>query len=168
MRRRCPKGRSRPLAARAGRRMRQRHRRGPCLARTGGRCRRRRSRRQSCRPWLPACPKTLEAPKAGWFAIGADLSAVELLALRGVAEDFIRGVHLGEALGRLGIIPVLIRMGLLRRLAKRLFDIGGRRWRCGAHRGRCRGRAWSQGPGRPVEDGGVTDVGERMPERKPA
>src|SRR6185437_6458506 len=51
------------------------------------------------------------------LALGVDLAAVELLALVLVAEDFIGGVDFGEALGRLRIVLVAVRVVFLGELA---------------------------------------------------
>src|SRR6185437_2746214 len=51
------------------------------------------------------------------LALGVDLAAVELLALVLVAEDFIGGVDFSEALGRLRIILVAVRVMFLGELA---------------------------------------------------
>src|SRR4029077_8168445 len=69
----------------------------------------------------PAAPrKALEAR----LAIGADLAAIELLALVLVADDLVGRIDLGEALGGLGIILVAVGMMLLGQLAIGALDRG--------------------------------------------
>src|SRR4051812_24447833 len=78
-----------------------------------------RAERVSTRARPPA--ESLEALEAR-LAVRADLAAVELLALVGIADDLVRTVELGEFIGRLRILAG-IRVQLLRQLAIRLLDV---------------------------------------------
>src|SRR5262249_3417351 len=57
-------------------------------------------------------------------ALGVDLAAIELLALVLVAEDLVRSVDLGEALGCLRVVLVAVGMMLLGELAIGALDRG--------------------------------------------
>jgi hypothetical protein len=46
------------------------------------------------------------------FAFGVDFSTVECLALVAVANDFVRGIQLGEMRGRLWIVLVGVRVAI--------------------------------------------------------
>src|SRR5262249_35825380 len=65
------------------------------------------------------------------LALGIDLAAVERLALVRLAQNFVRGIELGEAVRRLRVVLVGIRMQLLGELAVGALDL--RRARVARH-----------------------------------
>ena len=65
-----------------------------------------------------------EAERRGRIAVRVDLAAIELGALVLVVQQVIGGRHLAEALRRLRIVLVAIRVQLLRELAIRFLDVG--------------------------------------------
>src|SRR6185312_9536270 len=66
--------------------------------------------------------ETLKATEAR-LALGVDFAAVKGLALLVIAEDFVRGVELGEAGGRLGVVLVGVGMQLLGKLPEGALDV---------------------------------------------
>ena len=58
------------------------------------------------------------------FAFGVDFSTVECLALVAVANDFVRGIQLGETRGRLWVVLVGIRVQFFSEAPISALDIG--------------------------------------------
>ena len=70
------------------------------------------------RSWAAAA-KTLEAR----LALGIDLAAIERLALVLVGKNLVRGIQLGEASCRLGVVFIGVGVQFFRKLAISAFDV---------------------------------------------